>query len=56
MEVAKDDASGDLWFNKACSSHRVATGILNPELKKVKAAKSASSRKPRTQARGVSLF
>ena len=33
-EVKEDH--GDLWFNKACSSSRVATCVLNRDLKKGK--------------------
>ena len=29
-EVVKDDAGGDLWFNKSCSSNRIAMGIVDP--------------------------
>ena len=36
VEVVKDDDGGDLWFNKSCSSNRIATGIVNPYLKKGK--------------------
>ena len=28
-EVVKDDAGGDLWFNKSCDSNRTATGIVH---------------------------
>ena len=30
-EVVKDDAGGDLWFNKSCASNRIATGIVHPD-------------------------
>ena len=30
-EVVKDDAGGDLWFNKSCASNRIATCIVHPD-------------------------
>ena len=30
-EVVKDDAGGDLWFNKSCASNRIATSIFHPD-------------------------
>ena len=38
VEVFKEDSSTDWWFNKSCTSNRVATVILDPSTKKGKRA------------------